>query len=149
MVFQMVNSSPSQIEPFVDRASGEQASAIFRVGYRTTDSGDILAAVDIPVDVLEQKVASDLKLVTTVTPGGEVRSVVLDSCGLAPLRPPSVISIHQLISHAVSPDNLRLEEVSINELRRLLKILELAADSVRNALGQVCCGTESKSAKAS
>lgn len=129
----MVDTQPQTDEPFVDlisRPNGRFA----RVGYRAAGSNQTLASVELPIQVLERAVLSGLELSTTVTPAGEIVSHIFGSSqsALPDLR--SVNSIATLVSQTVSPNNLRLEEVSTTELGNLLKSLELAIKHVRAAL---------------
>lgn len=139
MVSQMANALDPSIEPFVDRVFLNHASTdghFFRVGYRTEGRGQILAALDLPIHILEQEIASGLQLVVTVTPSGNIVSQIAGSSGFDLLGPRSIASIDQLVSEAVSTDNIRLEEASTNELRGLLRTLESAIDHVKTALAQ-------------
>jgi hypothetical protein len=144
MVRQMANALAPSVKPFVDRVLLDRSSAdglFFRVGYRTEGTDYVLSAVDLPVQILEQEVASGLQLVTTVTPSGEVVSQIVGSSGLTLPSPRSTPSIHNLVSQTVSRHNLRLEEASTSELCDLLKTLEAAIDDVRAALSQTCSET--------
>jgi hypothetical protein len=134
----MANALTPSVEAFVDRVAADRH--FLRVGYRTEGTDRILSAVDLPVHVLEEEVASGLQLITTVSLSGEVTSQIVGSSGLALLSPRTISSIHDLVSQAVSTDNLRLEEASTNELCDLLRNLEAALDHVRTALAQTRSG---------
>lgn len=137
----MANALALSVEPFVERVSPNQASAdspFFRVGYRTEGTDYVLSAIDLPVEILEEEIASGLQLVTGVSPSGEVTSQLVGSSGLTLLGPRFVTSIHDLVAQAVTKDNLRLEEASANELRSLLETLESAINDVRTTLAQAC-----------
>lgn len=135
----MANALTQSCELFVERVSPNHPSAdgqCFRLGYRTKGKGDILAAVDLPVHVLEQEIASGLEMVVTVTPPGEVVAQIVGSSGFNLLGPRSITPIQDLVSEAVSTDNLRLEEATASELRGFLRALESAIDHVRTALAR-------------
>jgi len=137
----MANAIASSVEPFVDRVPVNSASAdkhVVRVGYRTKGTEDILTAVELPVDILEQAIASGLELVTSMTPSGEIVCQLVGSFGLAISRPRSLVPVRDLVSKAVSADNLRLEEASTNELHALLVDLESAVESVKGVLAGMC-----------
>jgi hypothetical protein len=129
----MVDTPTQTVEPFVDllnRPDGRFA----RVGYRPAGFGKAVVSVELPIQLLEKAVARGLDLTTRITPSGEVAT---DICGwsetaLTDLR--LVTSLEILISQAVSPDNLRLEEASLAELNELLKSLELSIEQVKAAL---------------
>ena len=136
----MANSLARSVEPFIDRVSPNQASAygqFFRVGYRTEGTDDVLSAIDLPVQILEEEIASGLQLITSVSPSGEVISQIVGSSGLTLLDPRLITSIEDLVSQAVCKDNVRLEEASANELFSLLRTLESAVGHVRAALAEV------------
>jgi hypothetical protein len=133
----MANAIASSVEPFVDRVPVNSASAdkhVVRVGYRTEGTDDILTVIELPVDILEQAIASDLELVTSMTPSGEVVCQLVGSSGLTISKPRSLVPMRDLVSEAVSAQNLRLEEASTNDLHALLVDLESAVESVRDVL---------------
>lgn len=140
----MANTLARSVEPFVDRIAPDQLSScrqLFRVGYRTEGTNDVLSAIDLPVQVLEGEIASGLRQVTSVSPSGEVTSEIVGSSGLTLLGARSITPIDDLVSQAVCKDNLRLEEASTNELFNLLRRLESAIGHVRAALQDMRCGT--------
>jgi hypothetical protein len=129
----MVDTPLRTVEPFIDllnRPDGRIAC----VGYRPAGLGEALVSVELPIQLLEQAVACGLDLTTRITPSGEVVSDIRgwSETALTDLR--SVTSIDNLISQAVSPNNLRLEETSLSELNNLLKSLELSIERVKDAL---------------
>lgn len=91
-------------------------------------------SVELPIQLLEQAVASGLDLTTRITPSGKIVSDIRgwSETALTDLR--LVTSIDILISQAVSPNNLRLEEASLAELHELLKSLESGIEHVKAAL---------------
>jgi hypothetical protein len=129
----MAHAHPPAVEPFVDLIS-RPTGHFARVGYRAAGLDQILASVELPIQSLEQAVTSGLELSTIVTPRGEIVSQIFGSSqsALSDLR--SATSIDTLVSQTVSPNNLRLEEVSTKELGELLESLELAIKHVRAAL---------------
>jgi hypothetical protein len=137
VVSQMANALASSVEPFVDRVPVNGAAGdkhLVRVGYRTEGTEDILTTIELPAEILEQAVASGLELLTSMTPSGEVVCQLVGSSGLAISRPRSLVPVRELVSEAVSAQNLRLEEASMSELHALLVDLESAVESVRDVL---------------
>jgi hypothetical protein len=129
----MVDAPPQTVDPFldlVDRPDGRFAL----VGYRAAGLDHILTSVELPIFLLEQAVASSLEISTKITPAGEIVSHIFGSSEAVLSYPHSVASIDYLVSQAVCPSNLRLEEASSSELGELLKSLELAVQHVRAAL---------------
>lgn len=136
----MLDVEPMSIEPFVDRVSGSQLTAgrnCVRIGYRIEGHDDVLAAVDIPIRLLEQEITSRLEVVATLALSGDVIAHVVDSSGSPLPGPRSITSMDQLVSQAVSADTVRLEEASPSELSGLLTALESAIIRVRAALAQI------------
>jgi hypothetical protein len=116
----MVDAPPQTVDPFVDlvnRPNGRFAL----VGYRAAGLDQTLTSVELPI-------------LTKITPAGEIVSNIFGSSNDALSCPPSVATIDYLVSQAVSPNNLRLEEASSKELDALLRSLELAVQHVRAAL---------------
>ena len=133
----MAYLAASPIEPFVDRVPLSGASAdkhVVRIGYRTEGTENILTAIELPADILEQAIASGLEVVTSMTPSGEVVCHLVGSSGLAISGPSSLVPVRHLILKAIGADNLRLEEASANELRSLLADLESAVKNVQDLL---------------
>ena len=131
----MTNAHPSSAKPFVEQVPLTEGR-ILRIGYRADGAGSILASVELPVEVLEQEIASCLELVTTIRPSGEIVSQIFGSSGLALERPRLIASIDHLISQTVDSDSLRLEELAASELSGLLRSLEASIEHVRTALAQ-------------
>ncbi|PAY03845.1 hypothetical protein CK489_36720 [Bradyrhizobium sp. UFLA03-84] len=136
MVFAMTSSPNSPIEAFVVPVSLAPHSVreqFVRVGYRAGQH-DVIASVDVPIHLLEREIASHLEMVTRFNLSGQFVSHLLDSVGSPLPTPRSTASIEQLVSEAVCSENLKLEEVTPNDLRGLLMSLEVAIDQVRAAL---------------
>lgn len=129
----MVDAPPQTVDPFVDlvnRPNGRFAL----VGYRAAGLDQTLTSVELPILMLEEAITTGLEIFTKITPAGEIVSNIFGSSNDALSCPPSVATIDYLVSQAVSPNNLRLEEASSKELDALLRSLELAVQHVRAAL---------------
>ena len=131
----MTKARPSSAKPFVEQVSLAEGR-ILRIGYRADGVGSILASVELPVEVLEQEIASYLELVTTIRPSGEVVSQVFGSSGLALEGPHSSVPIDRLVLQTVDSNSLRLEELPTSELSGLLRSLEASIEHVRTALAE-------------
>jgi hypothetical protein len=128
----MADAQLPTVEPFVDLIS-QPNGRFARVGYRAAGLNQIMASIELPIQVLEQAVTSGLELSSIVTPAGEIVCHIFGSSqSSANLR--SATSIDTLVAQTVSPNNLRLEEVSTTDLGPLLKSLESAIEHVRAAL---------------
>ncbi|MCC8945310.1 hypothetical protein H8A97_09355 [Bradyrhizobium sp. Arg62] len=133
----MVDASLQTVDPFVDLVNRPDGRFAL-VGYRAAGLDHILTSVELPILILEQAVTSSLEIFTKITPAGEIVSSVFGSSEAELSYPRSIAKIDDLVSQAVSPSNLHLEEASSTELDELLKSLELAAQHVRAALMQKC-----------
>jgi hypothetical protein len=129
----MANTEIKSVEPFADRISPQ--GHYFRVGYRVEGTDSVVSAIHIPVYVLEEEIASDLQLMTMLTPSGEIVSQIVGSAGFGSSGARTVTSIDKLVLETVGTDNLR-REASPDELHGLLRALESAIDHVRTALAQ-------------
>ncbi|MCP1762385.1 hypothetical protein [Bradyrhizobium japonicum] len=131
----MTNARTPSIKPFVEQVSLID-KRLLRVGYRAEGSDSFLASLELPVELLEHEIAAGLELVTTISPSGEIVSLIFGSSGLVLGRSYSTVSIDRLVSQTVDSDNLRLEELPTSELNGLLRSLEASIEYVRTALAQ-------------
>lgn len=131
----MTNARTPSIKPFVEQVSLID-KRLLRVGYRAEGSDSFLASLELPVELLEHEIAAGLELVTTISPSGEIVSLIFGSSGLVLGRSYSTVSIDRLVSQTVDSDNLRLEELPTSELSGLLRSLEASIEHVRTALAQ-------------
>ena len=129
----MVVTPPHTVKPFVEllnRPDGRFA----RVGYRPVGFEHDLVSVELPIQILEQAITRGLDLTTRITPSGDVVSHIRGWSETELINLRLVTSIDILISQAVNPDNLRLEEASLAELNELRRSLELGIEQVKAAL---------------
>ena len=131
----MTNARTPSIKPFVEQVSLID-KRLLRVGYRAEGSDSFLASLELPVELLEHEIAAGLELVTTISPSGEIVSLIFGSSGLVLGMSYSTVSIDRLVSQTVDSDNLRLEELPTSELSGLLRSLEASVEHVRTALAQ-------------
>lgn len=125
----------SPAKPFVEQVAMTKGR-LLRIGYRAEGTDVILASVELPVEILEQEIASGLELVTAIRPSGEIVSQIFGSSGTVLEATRSIVSIDRLVSQTVDRDSLRLEELRASELNGLLRSLEASIDRVRTALAQ-------------
>ena len=110
-------------------------SACIGWGYRTEATKDVLSAIEIPAQIVEEAVTSKLSISVTMSPTGEL-SATSSSCVATFDSAPIVIDV--LVAQVVAPENLRLEEADPDELRTLLARLERSVTCVKDALAP--CG---------
>ena len=107
----MADASPSLVEPFVEQAPFPSASPegrSLRIGYRIRGTDENLVVVELPVDVLEREFASSLRLVTLITPTGEVACQVIGSWGLALSEHRSRAPLELLVLDAANADSSQI-----------------------------------------
>jgi hypothetical protein len=125
-------------EPFIE-AVGPVRDVVgvsaYRVGYRVHGTGEVIAAINIPAQIVEQAVSSKLSISVTMSPTGEL-SATSSSCAATFDSP--LIPIDALVARVVAPENLHLEEAGGDELRTLLVRLERSVTCVKGALAR--CG---------
>lgn len=123
------------LEPFAEFPGHQclgRANDAFRFGYRCKRTGVAFATVEIPASTVAQSVR--LKASVRVTTDGRVvadSEIPIDS---ALGHSSKTVSLVQLIEETLHIDNLRMEEASPRELKRLLQELEVSVQLVKAAL---------------
>ena len=138
MTLAMTSTLTLPIAAFVDHVSLDQTSIgnrFVRAGYRRGEHD--VVSIDLPIQLLEKKLAAHLQVVVRVTPSGQIACHLVDSSGSLLPEPQTTASLEQLISETVCTENIRLEEATVNELRELLTSLEVAIDQVQAALATI------------
>ena len=128
------------VEPFVERIGPAQAivcASAYRFGYRAETTKVVLAAIEIPAEIIENAVTSKLSISITMSPAGELAATATDTYASAPACPDTApIPIDLLVAQVLAPENLRLEEAVGDELRTLLVRLERSVTCVKDALAR-------------
>jgi hypothetical protein len=121
---------------FAVEGGGPSGPMWYRAGYRYSETGTVVCALELPASIVETTVLRDAKLFATIAPDGHVRFSV---CGVACEEMsnglPSIAgSIDQLIAHSVAVDNLHLEEITPADLNSLLQRLQRSIALVQEAI---------------
>jgi hypothetical protein len=132
------------LEPFAEFPGHQclgRASDVFRFGYRCKRTGVAFATVEIPASTVAQSVR--LQASVRVTTDGKVvaESEIPNDSALG--RSSQTVSLVQLIEETLHIDNLRMEEASPRELKRLLQELEVSIQRVKAALATMDRGLTS------
>ena len=125
-------------EPFIEAVGPVRdvvGASAYRVGYRVHGTGEVIAAIDIPAQMVEQAVTSQLSISVMMSPTWEL-SAMSSSC--AATFDSALIPTDVLVAQVVAPENLRFEEAGPEELRTLLIRLERSVTCVKEALAR--CG---------
>jgi hypothetical protein len=128
-------------EPFIDAlgpARDVVGATAYRLGYRIHGTGDLIAAIEIPAEIVEQAVTSKLFVSVRMSPDGELEPAPEDSTStvFAARLGAAQIPIDVLVAQVVAPENLRLEEAGAEELKTLLTRLERSIAHVKDALAR-------------
>jgi hypothetical protein len=76
------------VEPFVERIGPAQAivcASAYRFGYRAETTKVVLAAIEIPAEIIENAVTSKLSISITMSPAGELAATATDTYARARL----------------------------------------------------------------
>ncbi|MEY9441714.1 hypothetical protein [Bradyrhizobium elkanii] len=144
----MAVAARQAIEPFAERVglgNARTAGDLFRFGYRDSETGTVVAAIEIPARVLEEAISSNLTSSCRLTPDGSLISELSFECG-NPSTGTSKFSmpIDQLIRATLAPPNLHMEEATIADLRTMLQRLEESTNAVRDTLAHYVQDKEPK-----
>lgn len=140
----MALSVRQAVEPFVERVGllkTRTSDDLYRLGYKVVGIDTVVAAIEIPANLLEGAISSSLTLSCRLTPDGCVileSSFELGRASTTGTRA-DLLQLDQLVQAALTPKNLHLEEATTANLTTLLQRLETSANVVRDALAR---GTE-------
>jgi hypothetical protein len=132
-------SARQSIEPFVERVCLHQArpfDSLYRLGYRAVGTDTIVAAIEIPARLLEEEISYNLRWSCRLSPDGNVtpESSFQNDRASSTGTWAASLPLDQLIRSTLVPQNLHMEEATIEDLTTLLQILEDSANLVRDAL---------------
>ena len=95
-------------EPFIDAlgpARDVVGATAYRLGYRVHGTGDLIAAIEIPAEIVEQAVTSKLFVSVRMSPDGELEPAPEDSTStvFAARLGAAQIPIDVLVAQVVAP----------------------------------------------
>ena len=121
------------------------ADDLYRFGYRVSETGTVVAAIEIPARLLEEAISSNLTSSCRLTPDGNLISGSSFEYGKASAeRRISQVPLDQLIRTTLAPHNLHMEEATIADLRIMHERLEESISVVRETLARYVQDKESK-----
>ena len=126
-------------EPFFEAAGPVRdvlGATAYRIGYRAQGTGQVLAVIEIPAEVVEEAVASKLSASVMMSPNGDLAVATGAFSFVHACYDTAPIAIDVLVVQVVAPENLRLEEAGPEELRMLLVRLERSVTIVNDALAR-------------
>lgn len=123
------------LEPFIETLDATSRRAdVYRFGYRL--DGEVVSAVDLPVETVEKLLLSKTRLSVRITPCGEIVPGLSTPNVLGELGQAAEIvsSIDDLMKETLSAEALRMEEATPEDLALLFSRLERAIAFVRTAI---------------
>ncbi|HVR59562.1 MAG TPA: hypothetical protein VMT72_22345 [Pseudolabrys sp.] len=132
-------SAQQVIEPFIERLGLHQArrsDGAYRFGYRAVGTENVVASVEIPTTLVEEMILCGSRLSVRLTPDGQViPELSFQNHAASSIEKWSgPLPLDRLISAALAPQNLHMEEATTEELATLLKRLEDSASLVKAML---------------
>ncbi|KRR13327.1 hypothetical protein CQ12_09305 [Bradyrhizobium jicamae] len=103
------------------------------VGYRDVSTGQVVASIEIPAQVIERAVLENASVEITLLSDGEIASAVTGSaCDCFSAK--TSVSVDHLVDAFVSNNNLHKEEATETELRTLLGRLQKSVQAVERTI---------------
>jgi hypothetical protein len=124
----------SPLEPFVERIRSEGLDQ-YRVGYRLPN-GEVVSSIIVSASLLGDFLVADSSIDLRLSIDGFVSANFTELAGGTD-APRSVLAIDDLLRDALTTENLRLEEASVQQLRALQDRLEASANMVRRVINEI------------
>ena len=139
----------SVIEAFVELNTqiAPLAPASYRAGYRHSESGEVICAVEIAASIVESAVLQHSKLGMFASADGHVESSINTTTADCSIngRPFVAEPIDSLVARLLDNENLRMEEVTAVDLATLLQRLHRSVALVKEALDRISDAPKSSS----
>jgi hypothetical protein len=116
-----------QLSPFA--IIGENT---LNVGYRDASKGHVVTSVEVPSEMIERAIITDLSVEIVLSADGSIASAAHSKASV--YASASSIPIDQLVEAYLISENLHMEEVSERDLRGLLVRLEKSVGAVRRTI---------------
>ncbi|WP_445217113.1 hypothetical protein ACKWRH_34165 [Bradyrhizobium sp. Pa8] len=143
----MALAARQAIEPFAERVrlgNARTPDDLYRFGYRVSETGTVVAAIEIPAGLLEEAISSNLTSSCRLTPDGDLISESsFDYGNASAAMSTSPMPLDQLIRATLAPQNLHMEEATVANLRTMLQRLEESTSAVRETLARYVQDEES------
>jgi hypothetical protein len=113
---------------FTIGSSGPLGPVTYRAGYRCSETGNVVCALELPASIVESAIFRDAELAVAIASDGHIQFSLRD--GLPSVSEP----IDRVIAQTVSVDSLHLEEITSADLNSLLQRLCRSVAFVREAM---------------
>jgi hypothetical protein len=124
----------SSLEPFVERIRSQGLDQ-YCVGYRLPN-GEVVSSIIVSASLLGDFLVADSSIDLRLSIDGFVSANFSELAGGID-APRSVLAIDDLLRDALTTENLRLEEASVQQLRALQDRLEASANMVRRVINEI------------
>ncbi|WP_440639443.1 hypothetical protein ACSHT2_34050 [Bradyrhizobium sp. PUT101] len=115
------------LSPFV-----QLEKATLTAGYRDASSGISMASIELPAELIEAVVLSNISIEIALSGAGEISSTA--SGTMTDSSAATSISLDKLVEVLLEQNNIRQEETTESELRTLLGKLEKSVRAVQQAI---------------
>jgi hypothetical protein len=128
-----ISQDPNEqrLSPFV-----EGGRLTLNIGYRDAPTGQVVASIEIPLELIERAVLTRVSVEIALSADGEIVSTangVTFACSSAR----KTISVDKLVEMFLDRKNLHMEEATDRELGRLLNRLQNSVQAVQRAISLV------------
>jgi hypothetical protein len=124
--------SPSPVElglsPFA-----ECGRTISTIGYRNRLTGQVVASVEIPSELIESTVLAKISVEVVLSGDGQIASTANSAASACPSAR-KTISVDKLVEAFLDNHNLHMEEATERELRALLERLQKSVHAVQRSI---------------
>lgn len=115
-----------RLGPFVE--SGQTTT---NIGYRDLLTGQTVWSLEIPSELIERAVLESVSVEIRVSTDGQIACAANGSASASSKK---MIHLDELVEKFLVSKNLRMEEVTVFDLKRLLEKLEKAAEAVERSI---------------
>jgi hypothetical protein len=120
------NPVESRLSPFADCNR-----ATLNVGYRDAMTGQVVASLEIPSDLIERAMLANISIEIGLTADGWIASAAY-ACAYSSAT--KTVPIDQLVDAFLARDNLRMEEANEKDLLALLERLQRSVRGVQRSI---------------
>jgi hypothetical protein len=128
MLAMQQNRNELRLNPFAE--CGRTTS---NIGYRDVLTGQVVASVEIPIELIERTVLAEVSVEIALSSKGHIAAAASGGASVCSSAMKTV-SIDNLVEAFLDSDNLQKEEATERELSELLQRLQKSVQAVQHAL---------------
>jgi len=115
------------------RPFAELDRATSNVGYRDASTGQVVASIEVPVELIERTVLANVSVEIALSADGEIASAAHGRASdCSSLK--KIVSVDDLVEAFLADSNLHMEETTEKELRTLLERLKKSVRAVQRTI---------------